>query len=259
MGGALTDLSAVFGRWRTWLLMANQDIQMRYRRSLLGPFWISLSMAFLVTGMAFLYGKIFNQQFHEYLYWLACSFLVWFLIQALIAEGLQIAIEAESQLRSIHIPLPVLAARMVYRNLIVFLHNLLVIVILTALFGLQPKLVMLVAIPGLLVVATFGFFCSLVLGPICLRFRDVAQVVMNLLQIAFFLTPIIWKPDQGRIPTVFIQGNPLFHFIELIRAPILGRAPTLANWEVSLGALAAAFVLALLTLGVARRKVFVWL
>lgn len=254
-----SDFWAVLTRWRTWFLMGSQDISMRYRRSLLGPFWISLSMAVLVVGMALLYGKIFDQEFHQFLYWLSCGFLTWFFISGMVNEGMQIAIEAEGQLRSVPIPLPVLAARMVHRNVVIFAHNALVIIVMMALFGLRPTLYTLEVIPGVLTLTAVGFFVALVFGPICLRFRDVAQVVGNIIQIMFFLTPIIWKPDQGRVPEVVTQANPFFHLIELVRAPLLGSSPTLLNWEISLSVLATLAVLALFTLSLTRRKILIWL
>ena len=158
MNGTISDYGAVFGRWRTWFLMGNQDIHMRYRRSLLGPFWISLSMAVMVLGMALLYGRIFQQEFHEFLYWLSCSFLLWFFVSGMISDGMQIAIEAESQLRSVPIPLPVLAARMVHRNVVIFLHNAVVIAALMVLFGHTLSAVTLMALPGIAVLIGVGFF-----------------------------------------------------------------------------------------------------
>lgn len=259
MNGTISDYGAVFGRWRTWFLMGNQDIHMRYRRSLLGPFWISLSMAVMVLGMALLYGRIFQQEFHEFLYWLSCSFLLWFFVSGMISDGMQIAIEAESQLRSVPIPLPVLAARMVHRNVVIFLHNAVVIAALMVLFGHTLSAVTLMALPGIAVLIGVGFFAALVLGPLCLRFRDIAQVVSNLMQIAFFLTPIIWKPDQGRVPAIIVEANPFYHLIEIVRAPLLGHWPTRLDWIVSLGALGALTFLSLVTLTMARRKIFIWL
>jgi lipopolysaccharide transport system permease protein len=254
-----SDLWAVLTRWRTWFLMGSQDIDMRYRRSLLGPFWISLSMAALVVGLASIYGRLFDQEFHQFLYWLSCGFLAWFFISGMMNDGMQIAIEAEGQLRSVPIPLPVLAARMVHRNVVIFAHNALVIIAMMALFGLRPTLAVLEVIPGVLALTAVGFFSALVLGPICLRFRDVAQVVGNIIQIMFFLTPIMWKPDQGRVPEVVTQANPFFHLIELVRAPLLGNSPTLLNWEVSLSVLVTLTAFALLTLSLTRRKILIWL
>jgi lipopolysaccharide transport system permease protein len=239
--------------------MGAQDIGMRYRRSLLGPFWISLSMAALVVGLASIYGRLFDQEFHEYLYWIAASFLIWFFISSLITEGMQVAIEAEPQLRSLPIPIPVLAARIVYRNLIVFLHNAIVIVALMALFGMRPTPAMVMVIPAVAVNMMFGFCAALVLGPLCLRFRDVAQVIISLMQIFFFVTPIMWNPDQHRVPEVFVQYNPLYYLVEIFREPLLGRFPSVEMWEIALALVGVMAASAVITLTASRSKIFVWL
>jgi len=259
MSGILSDFAAVFTRWRVWFLMAGQDIALRYRRSLLGPFWISLSLGALVLGMALLFGQIFQMDLAVYLTWLGVSLLIWTYLAALLNEGCGAAIDAETQLRSVSIPLPVLAARVVHRNLIVFAHNLLVIVVLLVVFGYRPTMELVWAPLGLAVLTLTGFFAVMVLAPICLRFRDFPQIVANVLQIVFFLTPIIWLPTQGRVPSWVIEINPFHHFMELVRAPILGAAPSQLSWIVTLSILGGLIVLAAASLGVSRRKLFVWL
>ncbi len=93
----------------------------------------------------------------------------------------------------------------------------------------------------------------------CLRFRDVSQVISNIIQIAFFLTPIIWQPSQGRVSQEFILLNPFYHMIELLRAPLLGHPPTLLNWVVSLGVVAFFAAMAAVSVKISRGRIFLWL
>ncbi|NWG53845.1 MAG: ABC transporter permease [Hydrogenophilaceae bacterium] len=259
MVSVLSDFGAVVSRWRTWFLMGNQDISMRYRRSVIGPFWISFSLAAMVSGLALLYGQILGQEYSAYLVWLGVSFLVWFLLSAMIGEGCQVAIEAEAQLRSIPIPLPVLVARMVHRNFIIFLHNVIAIAGLLAIFGYAPTEDILIAPAGVAVILAFGFFAALILAPLCLRFRDFTQIIASLLQISFFLTPILWEPTQGRVDPVFYVFNPLYHLIELVRAPVLGSQPSVTNWAVSLSLIAVLAALAYISVAISQKKMFTWL
>lgn len=260
MTGALVDMSAVLTRWQTWWLMGNQDVLMRYRRSILGPFWISLSMATMILGLALLYGQIFEQDFEKYLLYLAPSLLIWGYISSLVSDSCSVAIEAEPHLRSVRIPLPVLAARAAYRNLLIFLHNFIAVAGLIVIFGAAPKdWTALYGLAGVGLVTLLGFFVALVLGPLCLRFRDIHQIIVNVMQILFFLTPVMWPVEQLRVARWLIEGNPFYHLLEIVRAPVLGHAPTPMNWIVSLSLLGFAIAAAAVSLAASRRKLFLWI
>jgi ABC-type polysaccharide/polyol phosphate export permease len=151
------------------------------------------------------------------------------------------------------------AARVAWRTTLVFLHNLLVIMLVLLYCGIETGLTVLWILPGYLLLTAFVFLSAVALGPLTLRFRDVKQIMASIVQIMFFVTPIIWLPDQGRVPALAIQGNPLYHLIETVRAPLLGTPPTLLNWGVSLAVIAGLAVAALFSDAMSRRKVFLWL
>ncbi|MFZ4071906.1 MAG: ABC transporter permease [Caulobacterales bacterium] len=259
MLGVAADFGQTLFGWRTWWLMSSQDIRLRYKRSTIGPFWLSVAMAVQVCGIGLLFSQIYDQPLDSFLLYISSGFLVWGLVAALIGEGCMILIEAEGNLRALPIPAPVLSARMVARNVIIFFHNLLVIGGLILFLGLRPGLEVLMFIPGVALIALFGFFCGVLLGPLCLRFRDVAQVVSSIIGVAFFLTPIIWMPSQGRVSELVVQANPLFHLTELVRAPLLGTQATELNWIVSAGVTAGVAVLSVVSLALSRRRIYFWL
>lgn len=255
----LGDMAAAATRWRVWVLMANQDLAMRYRRSVLGPFWISLSMAVMVLAMAVLYSQILNFDFRLYLAHLAAGFLAWWWLTGMLNDGCNAVIENDGAMRNVTMPIPVAAARSVYRNFIIFAHNALVVVPMLALCGVKFTPEILFVLPALIVYALAGFFATIVLGPMSARFRDVPQVVGSILQMMFFLSPVIWVPSETSVRPYLIEGNPFFHFLELIREPLLGRAPSELNWIFTLSCVGILAVLAVITLGAARRRVFLWL
>ena len=74
---ALRDIAEGLHRWRLWGLMGWQDIRRRYRRSVLGPFWLTLSMGVLVVTLGFLYGALFGIAIDDYLPYLTLGFLAW--------------------------------------------------------------------------------------------------------------------------------------------------------------------------------------
>jgi lipopolysaccharide transport system permease protein len=105
----------------------------------------------------------------------------------------------------------------------------------------------------------FGYFLAVGLSPRGVRFRDLPQAVASVMQIGFFVTPVIWQRGQGRLSSDFVDLNPLYHLMEIIRAPLLGQWPTLLNWSSAGGAAAAAALFAFISLGVTRRQIYLWL
>jgi ABC-type polysaccharide/polyol phosphate export permease len=259
MLAVVDEFAAIITRWRVWFLMANQDISLRYRRSLLGPFWISIAMAMLVIGLGLLYSQIFHQPFKEYVSFIAAGLVAWYLLSGLLLDSCVVVTESDGHLRALPLPLTLFAARMVFRNLIIFGHNLLVVVIMLLIFQRTLSPLALLALPGVAVFAVFGFSLALILGPLAARFRDIPQVVASLVQLAFFLTPIFWRSNQLRPNNPAVVFNPFFHFIELIREPLLGRTPSVTNWTFALSVTLVALGLAFLAQAYTRRKLFLWL
>jgi ABC-2 type transport system permease protein/lipopolysaccharide transport system permease protein len=118
---------------------------------------------------------------------------------------------------------------------------------------------MLLAIPGAATILMFGYFTTLVFGPICARFRDIPLVVQSLMQVIFFMTPIFWMPSAVSHRPMFIQGNPFYHFIQLIRAPLLGEPATPLNWQVALWCCGGAAFLSLIVVAMTRKRLTLWL
>lgn len=253
------DFASVATRWRTWLLMADQDIKMRYKRSMLGPFWISIAMATTVVSIGLLYSEVFKLPYKEFLTWFGSGMLAWGLVSGVMLEACSTITENEHVLRSVTMPVPMLSARMVYRNFVVFLHNALVIGLVLILFGLRLQPEILFIIPGLALITLFGLFLGIALGPISARFRDLPQLVASLVQVMFFVTPVFWVPSPAMSRPILVEGNPFYHMVQLVRAPLLGDATTWANWQVSIAALAVAGMLAIASLAASRRSIYLWL
>lgn len=256
---AIVDLGAGAKRWRTSLKLALQDIELRYKRSLLGPFWISASLVATMLALAFVFSAVFQQEFARYIAFLGSGLLAWQLILALVNEGAASVTEHSAFLQNVRMPLSTAAARIVIRNFVVFVHNAAAVVAVLLIFGLQLTPTALWAVPGVALIFFSGFFVALALGPLCTRYRDIPLVIQSVMQVIFFLTPIFWLPDAVNHRPMFIHANPFYHMIELIRAPLLGQPATALNWQVSLWCCAIAILLALVSVSLTRRRVNLWL
>ncbi len=225
--------SDIVGGWKhheLWLTMGLRDIKQRYRRSVIGPFWLTLSMGIMVGALGLLYGGIFNQPLADYLPYIAAGFVVWGLISGLILDGAQCFIASDRLIRQLAAPVSIYVYRDVWRNLIIFAHNIWIVVLLAFVFQSNPGWAVLLAVPALAVVLFNGVWLGLLLGLVSARFRDIPQVLASIVQVAFFLTPIIWKPEMLPGRALILDLNPLYHLVEIVRAPLLGQVPTLGNW-----------------------------
>ena len=255
---AIADLADGLCRWPLWGLMGWQDIRQRYRRSMLGPFWLTLSMGILVGALGVLYAKLFGVDIHDYLPFLTLGFLSWTLISTLINEGCGTFTASENFIKQMRLPFSLFVYRIVWRNLIIFAHNLIIYPVVAVLFGIWPGVTGLLFLPGLAIVALNGLWAGLLLGMICARFRDVPQIVASLLQVAFFLTPIIWKPDLLGRRAGIVDLNPFYHFVQIIRAPLLGEVPDALTWGMALGVTAAGWFVTFLFFRRFRSRISYW-
>ena len=255
---ARADFIDSLTRWRLWGLMGWQDIKQRYRRSVLGPFWLTLSMAILVAALGFLYGELFGIAIDDYLPFLTLGFLSWGLISGVIIDGCMAFTGAEPFIKQMKLPFFLHIYKIVWRNLIIFAHNSVVYIGVAVVFGIWPGIAGLLLLPGLVLIVLNAIWVGLLLGMICARFRDVPQIVVSVLQVAFFLTPIIWKPELLASRAGFVQANPFFHFVELVRAPLLGSVPGLTTWIVVLAITLAGWFVTFLFFRRFRARIAYW-
>jgi ABC-2 type transport system permease protein/lipopolysaccharide transport system permease protein len=188
----------------------------------------------MVTALGFLYGSLFQQPLENYLPYLAAGFVVWGLIASLINDGTRAFTDCEGLIRQLSVPLSVYVFRSVWTNLLIFLHNIVVFFLVAIVFVKWPGWSILLAIPALALILFNGIWLSLLLGLISARFRDVPQIIASIVQVMFFMTPILWTADMLPQRALLLEANPFYHAVELLRAPLLGEAPTPVNWFVAI-------------------------
>ena len=242
---AVADMRGGAGLWRLALTLGWFDIRLRYRGSLLGPFWLTLSTAVMVAALGVLYSALFKMELHDYLPYLALSLVLWNTLAAVVAEACTCFLQSETMIRSVRMPFALYAARVLVRNLIVLGHNVVVIVAVYVWFGIWPGATALEAVPGLLLWVVDGFAACLLLGAFCARFRDIPPIVGSVMQIAFFVSPIIWKPELlTGTKRELLPLNPFYSLLEVVRAPMIGMPAGGIAWG---SALAYSALLLLLT------------
>jgi ABC-2 type transport system permease protein/lipopolysaccharide transport system permease protein len=229
-GMALVDFRAGLAMWPLWMRLGWNDILQRYRRSMLGPFWLTASMAIMVIALGVLYAELFNTPINDFLPYLCVGLLVWNLLSSFLIEGGTLFTGAESYIKQIRLPYSVYVYRSTWSKLIIFGHNFIIYFGVLLYFQIWPGAVALLAIPGLLLVLLNGAAATLCIGLISARFRDVPQLINSGVQIVFFITPIMWKPELLRTRAYIAEFNPFYHLVEIVRAPLLGQLPSSNNY-----------------------------
>jgi len=187
--------------------------------------------------------------------------IIWTLISGTTVEGCMVFTQSGALIKSTITPLMTHVYRMMARQLIVFAHNLALIVLVWLIFRWPIDFSILLAVPGLLIVVVTLAGVVLTLGVLCTRFRDIQQIIGAALQLLFFLTPIIWMPNslRGKRTVILMDFNPLYYLVDVVRGPILGHVPSLFEWSMAAGTALIAILIGFTMFGKFSHRVAFWL
>ncbi|HEX8868414.1 MAG TPA: ABC transporter permease [Lentzea sp.] len=279
---AFADVREAWDHRELWGHLGWQDIKQRYRRSVIGPLWITISMATTALALGLLYSVLFKANVPTFLPYVTVGFIIWNFIVGCVTEGTDVFIVNEGIIKHLPAPITVHVMRMVWRQVLFLLHNIVVYVVVLAIFftaldhpyqitadgpvhpGLSWTIVL--AIPGFAMLAVNAVWISLLFGVISTRFRDIPPVVNSFINLVFFMTPIVWDAgvlqkvagDDAKWRVLIAELNPVFHFVEIVRAPLLGHKVDWHHWAVVGGFTVVGWLLALVILRNYRARVSYW-
>lgn len=258
---SIKDIQGAYKHTSLIALLGWQDIRQRYRRSLLGPFWLTISTGVLITIIGLVFGQILKSPIEEFLPFLATGIILWGFIASCLTEGCTGFIAAEGIIKQLPIPLPTHIFRIIWKNTIILAHNFIIIPPMFLFFDVQMNSSSLLFFAGFILLVVNLSWASLLLGALCTRFRDFPQVITNLIQVMFYLTPIIWMPHliSGRSQLLLLDLNPFYHLIEVVRAPLLGQAPTMTNWMTCISMAVIGWCVTLIVYGRLKKRIAYWL
>jgi lipopolysaccharide transport system permease protein len=258
---AVADILGAFRRYHLIGTLGWQDVATRYRRSRIGAFWLTINMAVMIASIGLLFGRLFGQPLDEFLPYLAVGQIVWGFLASCVNEGCIAYSSASGIVLQVRIPLFIHVVRVIWRNLIILGHNLL-IVPLVFLFFLKPlSPLALLAIPGFLLLLVNVTWMMLIASVVCARFRDVTQIVQNAVQVLFFLTPIMWTAEtlQGKVGKLILNLNPFNSLLDIVRSPLLGQYPEMIHWVIAIGLAIFGWIAALWFYGHRLKRLAYWL
>ncbi|MRN67105.1 ABC transporter permease [Brucella sp. 10RB9213] len=261
VGVAIKDIADGLVKYRLALVFGWQDVAQRYRRSRVGAFWLTINMAVFIGALGLIFGTLFQSEMREFLPYLCAGVIMWGFISTTLSEGCSAFSGSDGIILQVRMPLFVHVMRVLWRNIIIMGHNIVIFPVIALIMGRSINLNIIWVLPGFLLVSLNIAWMVLVLGIVCARFRDMMQVMTNILQVLFYATPIMWtvKVLPEHVSRAFIEWNPFYHFIELVRAPLLGSAPTLLNWLFPVCLMVIGWAFAVVFYGKYRWRVAYWL
>jgi ABC-2 type transport system permease protein len=284
---AVQDMNEGLRAWRLWSHLGWQDLRTRYQRSFFGAFWLTIGMAATTLGLGLLFSVLFHDKLATFLPYVGSGLIVWAFISGCLIEGPDCFAISDGVIKQVPAPMTVFVLRTVWRQLLTMAHNMIVYVILLAVFvtdlsqrnytmtgdpcrpggiACEPGLgwSSLLAIPGLLLLVVAMTAVTLILGIVAARFRDVKPLVAAIVQLLFFFLPISWPLDTfvqkvGAAGVWIIQLNPLFHFVQIVRQPLIGQTVDWWSWLIASVLTILAWAVALQVLRRYRARISYWL
>ncbi len=253
-----SDIIASLRQSRLAFHFALSDTRARYRRSVLGPFWLALGTAVGVVGMGLLWSELLKVDRATFIPSLTAGLIVWQMLAACITEGTAVFTRQANVIRNLQLPYFLHPMQLVLRNLVNLAHNLLVFVVVAIVLAVPASWSTLLVIPGLVLTVLNLLWMALMLGMLGARFRDVEYALGAVMPLLFVISPVLFRPDYLPFGSTIIWMNPLSHLIDVIRSPLLGVSPPLFVYYTVGGMLLVGWALTLALFNSRRNRIAFW-
>lgn len=259
LSAAVGDLSLALKSRSLWMALGWNDIRTRYHRSRLGAFWASLSILIFVSALGPIYSKLMGISLREYTTHLMLGLMLWNYISSIVLESGREYINATSYLVSFRLSYFTLLLRVVWRNLVVFLYQFMVFVGIALVLKLPITFYWAVAPFALLAITLVALSMALLMSVFATRYRDLSELINNVLRLVFFVTPIMWIPQPNSPLKVVADLNPFYHLIEVFRGPVLTGIIDGQSWLIVTSMLLVGWLLAFPIFALFRSRIAFWL
>ena len=239
--------------------LAWREVRRRFERTALGPIWVGLNLTIFTVVLGVVWSKLFAIDTARYLPFLIGGLIPWTFFTTTIVEAGSALINAQSEMMARRIPITFFLNVNLVKNFFVFLISLPVVFIYLLVFDVPVSWYFLTSTVGLFVLTLNLWWIGLVVSIFCLRYRDGLQIVNTLLQIALFVTPVLWPAEAlGERARYLVDWNILFHFVAIVRDPMLGIHVSPLSWVVSISFSLCGLLFGLYLVHALREKIIHW-
>ena len=255
----MQDIRQAGCQYPVWLQLGLLEVKQRYRRSILGPWWITISTLIFIVAMGMIFSRLLAQDLAEYIPFFTTGFLLWSFISTSINDSTDIFRSHGGFIKQLKLPYNLYVLKFISKNVIFLAHNFVVYLLVMWFFNLNPGWKGLLAIPGLMLLILNMYWICLLTALISTRFRDMVPIVNSSLQLLFFITPISWMPHLLGSHSMIVRLNPFFYFIDIVRQPLLGADVSFSAWAIAAGAALVGFGFTFGIFSIVRSKIPFWI
>jgi ABC-type polysaccharide/polyol phosphate export permease len=254
----LEDVRASYRMLPLAVHFAWSDTRARYRRSVLGPFWIVIGTAIGAIGLGFLWSQILKVDQAKMVPSLTIGLVIWQFLSGTIAEAPSALVRSAHIIRNIKTPFLIFPIQLLTRQLINFGHNFLLIVVVLAIYVRDWSPVQLLFFIGILLTCANLLWIATIFAILGARFRDLEPSVGAIMPMLFFLSPVVFRPEYLPSDSLIVLCNPLAYFILAMREPLQGVVPELHIYIVLMAMLFIGWGAALLLLRHRYSRIAFW-
>ncbi|MBW8880279.1 MAG: ABC transporter permease [Asticcacaulis sp.] len=255
---AFLDLTRGLTLYRVWLFQAWHEMSAKYKRTLLGPFWMAASTVVQAICLSLVWGLLMKRDMHEILPYILGGLICFALAGFMLSDGPSIFTGFTGMIRNHANPYTYYVFELVAKAILTFAHNVVVFYIVCACVGAVsvPHWSLLLGLPIVIVcMCTWGT----VVGLIAARFRDLALLLPYIGQLLMYLSPVMWRMgDISSERAKIAQFNPFYGVLEIIRAPLLGQMAPPHAWALAIGTAAVGVIVWLAVYPPLRKRIPFW-
>jgi lipopolysaccharide transport system permease protein len=237
-------------RMLLWSLTV-RELRARYRASVLGFLWTFLNPTLNMAVYVLVFSVLVKQAIPAYPYFLFTGLLPWIYFTSSVSAGTSAVSDRRDLLTKVRFPAQVLPATVVATNLANYLLSLPLLLALGLYFDVVPSWHLVLFVPVVLLQTFFILAITYLLSALNVAFRDLQHIVGNVLQMLFFLTPVVWKVPEAWA-TVVTSLNPLAALVTAYRSIFIDHA--VPAYEPLLIVLAQSLALMLISAGIFERR-----
>lgn len=255
----LNDIFSSVKRIDVIIHLAITDLRARYKNSVLGPLWISLGTGIFIFGLAFLWSELFHKDVRSFIPSLSIGLILWYFISSCITDSTTILINKSMIIKNLKIPIFMFPFQVLIKQFFNLLHNLIIFIIIFFIFDMDANINLIYAPLTFILFFINMLWISLLLSILGARFRDLSFVISSVLPLLFFMTPVLYRADDLNILKSILWLNPFSHFIEIIRAPLMGMPVQIESVFYSIAFMVLGWTLTIFLFNKIRNKIIFWI